>query len=307
MSSECDKIARATRKLAENTEYSKQVGEFHRLKWSDENKDEYSNLNICAQKFGNGTVYVHTSSPDSTDDIDYPTGESIIKKAEFETKQKSLFIDAHNCLEPGTGVTFFGSKKANNMLELVSKLNKKLRASPNYTINTGFANYTKFRVSQGIGPAGVQVLVINCETGVKKARKHYNAYILIDGNNMVPGLRERILKALFKTTKVDDAEVFTTDNHVVNATMGGYNPVGLKLDHGRLIDQVCQLVKEAIHNCKPSEVGVNSGIVKNIRIFGQNTIMRLSTTINSTISIMRSSLIACQALAFIACLVVVLL
>jgi putative membrane protein len=126
----------------------------------------------------------------------------------------------------------------------------------------------------------------------------------MDGNNVVPGLREKILKSI--AGLVDEGEVFTTDNHVVNATMGGYNPVGLRFEQNKIINIVKKLVGRAIEDCEPCEVGMNSTIVKNIRILGQNTPLRLSATINSTISIMKSSLLACEGLALMLCLFFVL-
>ena len=188
-----------------------------------------------------------------------------------------------------------------NMLKLVSKLNNSLPNSPLYKLSTGYADDKTFSVSQGFGPMGIQVMVIKCDpvdrTVSQKSRIF--AYILLDGNNIVPGLRERLRSAIINM--VDDAEIFTSDNHIVNATMGGYNPVGLKLEPKTLVKRVIDLVKKAKSDISPSEVGMNSGMVKNIKILGQNTPMRLSSTINSTISIMGSSMTACQALALSLC------
>ena len=295
---ECEKVAKKVRKLVRETTYSDKISTFERATLG---KNDGSPLNICAQRFSNGIVYVHTSSPESTDDIHNTIGEAIIRKGESETKSKALFIDAHNCLEIGTGEVFFGSTKANNMLKLVSKLNNSLPNSPLYKLSTGYADDKTFSVSQGFGPMGIQVMVIKCDpvdrTVSQKSRIF--AYILLDGNNIVPGLRERLRSAIINM--VDDAEIFTSDNHIVNATMGGYNPVGLKLEPKTLVKRVIDLVKKAKSDISPSEVGMNSGMVKNIKILGQNTPMRLSSTINSTISIMGSSMTACQALALSLC------
>jgi putative membrane protein len=304
---ECDKIARKVRTLAMTTEYSDKVSAFRRasVKYQTrtaDNEVKNSNLTICTQQFGNGLVYIHTSAPEPTDDIDNPTGEAIVIKSESETGKKALFIDAHNCLEPGTGEVFFGSEKANKMLKLISKLNADLDDTPAYTLETGFAADYNFNISEGFGPMGIQVLVIRCESD---SEKNTYAYILFDGNNMVSGLREQILNSI--APYVDDAEVFTTDNHIVNATMGGYNPVGLKIEPKRIIQNIQKLVKRAKDNLAYSEVGVNSGIVKNIRILGKNMPMRLSTTINTTIAIMKNSLIACQSLALVTCWLIALL
>lgn len=314
---ECRKVASATRQLVRSTNYSDSVSTFqrayHEMNSEQVSKIQTSNLNLCGQRFGNGTVYIHTSSPESTDDIDYPVGEAIIQKAQHDTKHRALFIDAHNCLEPGTGQIYYGSKKANNMIKLVSGLNDKFSDSNDGILNCGFAYDDNFKINQGIGPMGIQVLAVECKSNNLKGLKNHkeekncitNIYVLIDGNNILPGLREQIITSL--KGLVDEVEIFTTDNHVVNATMGGYNPVGLKVDPILIVHGIRKLVKEAIIDCEPCEVGVNSKIVKNIRILGQNTPLRLSATINATISIMRSSLIACQGLAVLACVAVVLL
>ncbi len=307
---ECAKIGEKVRYLINGISYSDEVGLFKRGTLS---KREQSTLNICSQRFGNGTVYIHTSSPESTDDIENAVGEAIISRAENETASRSLFIDAHNCLEPGTGGVFYGTEKANNMLKLVSRLNKESKNTPNFRLSSGYAADRGFKVSEGLGPFGIQVLIIQCEPidltlnkGLKvdnRIKKY--AYVLLDGNNVVPGLRERILDTI--SNLVDDAEVFTTDNHIVNATMGGYNPVGLKINPKVIVGRVNSLVKRALRNVKPSEIGMNSGMVKNIRVLGQDTPMRLSTTVNSTISIMKSSLGPYQAFALALCWLVTLL
>jgi len=300
---ECKKIALVIRKLAREMKYSENVSTLYRSKLSTGSSTK-SNLTICGQRFGNGIVYTHTSSPESTDDIDNSVGEAIIEKAEADTKAKALFIDAHNCLKPGTGGVFFGSKKANNMLKLVSKLNKKLKKATKFEIHSAYVNDSRFSVSEGFGPSGIQVLIIKCVEKSENDGKHF-AYILLDGNNVIPGLREQILAAIVDL--VEDAEVFTTDNHIVNATMRGYNPVGLKIDPARIIASTRALVKEGILKTRPCEVGISSGLVKDIKILGQNTPMRISTTINSTISIMGNSLIACQALALAVCWLVAII
>lgn len=302
--SECKKIAKKVRSLVQRTEYSDTISAFHRAKLnnSDESDSEFpeqSTLTLCGQRLGNGVVYIHTSAPEPTDDIDNPTGEAIVVKGEYETKSKALFIDAHNCLVPGTGQVYFNSKKARNMLKLVTRLNMNLDDSDKFKIKIGFASDQSLKLSDGMGPMGIQVLFLSSEPIDTKSRARNYAYILFDGNNMVCGLREQILETI--ETYVDDAEVFTTDNHIVNATMGGYNPIGLKVNSERIIKRIHYLIRKAKKDLESCEVGVNSGIVKNIRILGKTMPMRLSTTINSTIAIMKESLIACQALAIAAC------
>ena len=81
-------------------------------------------------------------------------------------------------------------------------------------------------LDEGIGPMGVSVLAMKIEgAGVY-------ACVLVDGNNMVTGLRERLIEAL-EGVGFDGAEVMTSDIHTVNgigSTRAGYSPVGASLN-----------------------------------------------------------------------------
>jgi putative membrane protein len=135
------------------------------------------------------------------------------------------------------------------------------------------------------------------ESGSQKS-----AYILFDGNNMEMGLREKIKKAV--AGMVDEAEVLTTDNHAVNATIGGFNPVGLRMDSEGLVSDVKNLVISAIADLEEVQVGMSSGLVKKVRVFGHENVARLSSVVNSTMAIMKiatliSLLFAVSASAFV--------
>jgi predicted neutral ceramidase superfamily lipid hydrolase len=111
------------------------------------------------------------------------------------------------------------------------------------------------------------------------------------------GLREKILKAV--GGMVDEAEVLTTDNHAVNATIGGFNPVGLRMDGNSLVKDARDLVKKSIEDLENVEVGMATGVVKNVSVFGHENVARLSSTINSTMSILRITTILSLLFAFV--------
>lgn len=273
-------------------------------------KSATNSIQICAQILGNGILMVYTSSPRSTDDIDYDVGNKAILAAEQTTKlaDTAIFIDSHNCLEKGIGSVVYGSKDSDVILELtkrsITSLNeehgKSLSKPTRKKIRAGFANNNNFTIKEGIGPQGIQVLVIETPTPKQKA-----AYILIDGNNIIPTLREQILKTL--RDLVDEAEVFTSDNHVVNSTMGGYNPIGLKGSRTMIISTIQELVRNAVQDLEEVEVNVDRSKVKNIKVFGEGNTLLLTTTINSTISIMRNSFFVCNTIAIFGCIMLYLL
>jgi len=262
---ECKKVSAFASELADKLRYSSTGSEFVRV--SDRG------FTVCAQMFGDTVLVVATSAPNPTDDIDYPTGLHAVRLAE-SIAGKAILVDAHNCLVKGSGAVRLGMERADVLLENVEKA---VRAAivRKGEIKAGYCQDRKFQIEEGIGPQGVQVLCVECN-GKK------NAYVLVDGNNMVPGLREKIIKGLEGI--VDDAEVLTTDNHIVNATFGGFNPVGKKIDHAKIVTRTRELVKRCITNMEPVEVGGNVGILKGVRVFGHETAPRLTTVMNTTYS-----------------------
>jgi putative membrane protein len=121
------------------------------------------------------------------------------------------------------------------------------------------------------------------------------AYLLFDGNNMVAGLRDEILLAIRGI--VDDGEVLTTDNHSVNARMGGYNPIGLYIDRERVVAAAKDRVREAVADLRLVESLAASGTVHGLRVFGHENTVRLTTSINATISVLRPTAILTLGLA----------
>jgi predicted neutral ceramidase superfamily lipid hydrolase len=115
---------------------------------------------------------------------------------------------------------------------------------------------------------------------------------------MVMGLREKILSSL--SSFVEEAEVLTTDNHAVNATIGGFNPVGVRMNQDTLVKDVLTLVKSAISDMEGVEVGLISGSVNNINVFGHENVTRLSSVVNSTMAIMKVTTFASLLFAVVA-------
>ncbi|UCG68707.1 MAG: DUF2070 family protein [Thermoplasmata archaeon] len=283
------KIAEMVRGILDKIEYSNQAGKFIRLS---------NHMEVCAQVLGNGILLIHTSSPNPTDDVEYSIGSAVREKATSATKRDILFIDAHNCAEKGSGCVYFGSKKAYELQDLTEEAAKKAQENPTEGLFAGYAQKTGYETERGIGRSGIQVLVV--KTNGQKA-----AYILFDGNNMVMGLREEILNVVSES--VDDAEVLTTDNHAVNATIGGYNPGGLRMDRKDLVRDVNILVKKALDDLEEVEVGMITGLAKNISVFGHENVARLSSTVNSTVAILRITTFISLLFAVVASALVFLL
>ncbi len=94
--------------------------------------------------------------------------------------------------------------------------------------------------------------------------------ISIDGNNMVPGFRDAVVR-LLQTEGFRHVEVLTTDTHAVNAvalSRKGYAPVG-QLVPDEYLNAIRTAALEARSRYQPVEIGINYGVVEGLRTFGE--------------------------------------
>ncbi len=204
---------------------------------------------LLGQAFGDGVLLVSTFAPKLTDDIDYGIGLAAASEARASGLDDVLFVDAHNCND---GVTVEGEKHAPpgsersfELLSLVGETAAKLAAAERTSVRLGVAtDPTPWSIEDGIGPLGIRVAVV-------AVGEQTTAYVLIDGNNMELGLRERVIESL---DSVDAAEVMTTDTHVVNR-VNSTKQVGEDFSGDELVDLIDALVDDAIADLESVEVG----------------------------------------------------
>ena len=248
--------------------------------------------NVCVQVFGGRALIVASLAPNPTDDIESAVGFAAMQEARLAGVEEAVFVDAHNCMEVGSGLTHFGTSGAHDIIAGTRKGVEKALASPPGPLRVGVGAARDVAAPrQGIGSEGIQALVT--EVAGKRT-----ALVLFDGNNMIPGLRDRIRAKL--GSLMEDIEVLTTDNHSVNVTLGGFNPVGLGIDHDVLVDATERAVNEAIANLEPVEAGIGSGHVDDLYVMGPESATRLTTSVNSTVAILRPAFVATFLLALTA-------
>jgi putative membrane protein len=128
-----------------------------------------------------------------------------------------------------------------------------------------------------MGPSGITVIVT--EVDGRKA-----AYVTIDGNNMVSGLRDKILSAI-KELGIDDGEILTTDTHSVCGMIRstrGYNLVGEAIDHQKLIAQIKEAASIALINMEPATTSWRTEIIPKVKIIGEQQITELTVLADRT-------------------------
>ncbi len=271
---EIRKIAEAVRRLLSTVPFLAEAGRAVRA--------ARGKASAMAQAFGDTVLIVASFAPNPTDDIDGATGHAAVQEAKLAGAGDAIFVDAHNCLEPGVGLTHFGSQESHEMILAARAAVEAALKAPKGRMRVGYARRAGFCTpDQGFGARGIETLVV--QVGDQKT-----AYVLFDGNNVVPGLRDEVRARIAQV--VQESEVLTTDNHSVNLTMTGFNAVGAALDRAVILDQADQAVRDAVANLQPGEAAPFVEDVANFRIFGPQSASRLTTSINSTMAVLRPAL-----------------
>ncbi len=261
---ESSKIIQAAACSLEQTRYSSEASKAIRV--------QKGVVKVLAQRFGHTILFVSTLSPESTEDIEFGLGLVASAEAKIYGAQYAALVDAHNCTAPFASSMWAGTKHSFDLIEAIREASRKLMEQEplKQSIKMGIAKAAPIlRRDEGMGDLGIQVAVVDVD-------EQRTAYILVDANNMVPNLREVIVKAL----KVDEAEVMTTDNHVVNA-YAGTNLLGAKADYGLILNSVMQLVEEAQEDLVPVSAGMDTQLATDVSVFGSQKTAQLASTVNA--------------------------
>jgi putative membrane protein len=241
--------------------------------------------NVSCQVFNDCVLLALTVSPDTTEDLPQELGHLAIEEAEKKGLRSAIVIDAHNSMNSDN---FNFEENLPSLRNAVAESVEETSAAKLSSLKIGAAKVvpTEFTLEDGMGAGGISVIV--AETGKQRA-----AYVTIDGNNMVSGLRDRILQAL-REVGMDDGEVLTSDTHAVSAVVlnrRGYHPVGEAIDHEKLINYIRNAASAAAENAEPVEVAWRTITVPNVKVIGAKQIEGLSVLIDSAMKRARESAI----------------
>ncbi|EMA46712.1 DUF2070 family protein [Halococcus saccharolyticus] len=246
---------------------------------------------VTGHAIGDSALLVATYAPGFADDIDYSVGLSAAAEARTRGLADVLLADAHNSNNgldgPDLGHVVPGSQRSFDLMEATGAVADDLADAPQATLKLGVAwDETPWEPTDGIGPLGIRVAVFDVGGDT-------TAYVLVDGNNMEPGLRDAIVDSL----PVDTAEVLTTDTHVVN-TVDSTNQVGGAIDGDELTARIVALVEEARADCEPVAAGMATERAR-VTVFGNDRTEALASHANAMIG-MGGALAAALILALMA-------
>jgi len=231
------------------------------------------NATVGCQVFGNCALLTLTLAPQTMEDLPPELDDTIIQEAKRNGLDWAIAIDAHNSIQG----PFDPEKAVTHMKEAAVSALKKAATLKRSPLELGASKtlVKQFGVKDGIGPGGVSVLIA-------RVRNQKTAFVTVDGNNMVSGLREKILSSL-EELGIESGEVLTTDTHIVNAAVmadRGYHPVGEAVDRDQLIGHIKAAATEAVGNLEPAEASWCVEEIPAVKIIGERQIDRLCLMID---------------------------
>jgi len=237
-------------------------------------RTENGDAKASCQIFGDCAFITLTTAPKTMEDLP-PELDSFIVCEAAKRGLSALAIDAHNSMggqfDLETAITSFSEASVDCIEEALKSKNSSFKVGASTVLPQ------EFTVQDGMGPGGISVIVT--EVNQQKA-----AYVTIDGNNMVSGLRGKILSSI-KELGIDDGEVLTTDTHSVCGMIRsarGYNLLGEVIDHSKLVGYIKQAVTLALGNLETAEVSWRTEVISDVKVIGEKQITELTVLADET-------------------------
>jgi putative membrane protein len=232
---------------------------------------------------GNDVLAISTSAPLDTDDIALEVGRdaAIMCRKRIPKLEGVAIVDAHNCIDGDTVSVMPGDKEAKEYVGAICSAVFTTTNREHTKVSIGIHQFTPSNIleSDGLGPGGITVLVLN-------TNQREMALVSVDANNMLQGYREQIIELLV-SQGFDDVEVVTTDTHVVNAisvSSRGYDPIGTNKPD-EILEAIGIAATKARENLTPTEIGLGFGKAFNLRTFGEKGFDTLTHDIAEAASI----------------------
>ncbi len=233
-------------------------------------------VTVSCQVFGKIAFLSFTLAPKTTEDLPQELGSVVREEAEKLGFVDAVIVNAHNSLTSTVEI----EASLGTLRDVASKCLKKAASLPSYPFEVGASTVypTEFSLKDGMGAGGITAIAV-------KVNEQKTAYVVIDGNNMVSGLREKILSVL-SSAGFQESEVFTTDTHAVSAVVvgrQGYHPVGEAMNQDFLINHIKKAALTAASRLETCKAGSLRLVVPKVRVIGGECLESLTLLIDETI------------------------
>ena len=248
-------------------------------------RHEKNGAKASCQMFGKVALVSLTLSPKSYDDIPEELGDRI-KDAADAMGVAAIVVDSHNSIRVEDEIN---DSDVENLFEAAIKAIGQAKASPQQEFLIGTSNFIPpdWGLAEGMGPSGIASFAVRLGTW------QTSVYVVVDGNNMISGLREMIIENL-KSNGFDDAEAMTSDTHVVNAlgaTSRGYSPIGERTDKAKFLSYVLATSREASSKLETCKVSHTRTMIRGLGVLGKTGLDTLSDVLDSAFSLFKRTAI----------------
>ena len=258
---ECEKLISAVLEAFDRLD-----GPFNRA--TDVFRAEHRGAKASCQLIGPLAFITLTMAPDTMEDLPPELDDLLARLAEELGLSGVVAVDAHNSVDG----PFDRIGLVERFAWAASEAMVMARASPRSPFRAGMARVVPegFSLEEGMGPGGISALALEVGGGPRYA------YVVLDGNNMIRGLRERLLEEL-EALGFTDGEVMTTDTHLVNARSlikRGYHPLGEVMDWDALAGHVREACQKALDVLTPARARWGRFSVR-VKVFGEEQLRKL--------------------------------
>ncbi len=260
-----DEIAAGIRTCLKDMRYTDTMSRFKRI-----NVGKYV---IGMQKFGKYGFGAIIPEREPFDDVKLKPGLEIMHYVEKEALDEFALVDAQN---------FFTEKapELENCEGMDKAFTRELnRLESKFPARMGY--YRMHEPMPELGSMGIQAIVT--ETAGK-----YQAVVLTDSNNITREVVE--LSREFVKDEVQSLEIYTTDNHYVNANNLDINPLGRSNTTEAAADLIKRTVLMAKNGVTDVRIGMKSHTVR-VKMGEENTYQKLIESVFTSLKMAKYTII----------------
>jgi len=234
------------------------------------------------------SVVMIISKDSGMEDLPYSIQEKIEKYVKELGFTDIMIVDAHNAL--GNKIS---SEEEVIICDLALSSLKELKDRQHYSYKVGYANSlsSDFKFIE-LGGAGIGVVNFQINNN-----NHFIGWS--DSNNLVIGLRERILSEL-NQQGLNMLEICSSDTHFSSGkrTRLGYYALGKVTSYGDIIRAFREISQKALTNTTPSTFSFLDSYSQ-IKLMGKDQFDNYATALNKSMNITKASLAITAALYII--------
>ena len=245
----------------------------------------HNDASVSLISIGKVDIATFTRAPRITEDVS-PEAATLFDTLLSRDGRKPILIDAHNSrFESAPHEELSGVKPGSRYMDDYKKAIESMGAptATSKRLMVGAAHVEIFNalgMPVDLAPGNLNVVLFKFN-GFKRAMLQFNA------NNMLPALRDSLLKHVRERYGID-AEVYTTDTHYVNSIQrNASNVLGRSTKYSELVGYVDNAMDIALSNTEPVEAYYKEGTIRNFYVWGPDVREKAIGVLNDVISVAR--------------------